>query len=38
MSRMYRFAVLIPAVISLLGLAFATLAAGGPCPPGDVGC
>jgi hypothetical protein len=38
MSRAYRFAVLFPAVIALLSLAFATMAAGGPCPPGDWGC
>ncbi len=38
MSRAYRYAALVPALIALMSLALATLAAGGPCPPGDYGC
>lgn len=37
MSRAYRLAVLVPAVVLVLN-ALALLAVGSPCMPGDYGC
>ena len=37
MSRTYRIALLVPAIVLVLN-AFALLAVGSPCIPGDWGC
>lgn len=38
MSRAYRIAIFVPAIVTLMNLVFAAAALAGPCPGGFPGC
>ena len=38
MSRLYRVAVFVPAILAIMNVVLAVVASAGPCLPGDAGC